>query len=73
MDDDLCRVGDVEVGRLLLCFGERLLVEHLGTVHVPPCEQQVLHLELDFLLPVLQPGGVVEVRALFIALNFLHT
>ena len=45
VDDDLGRSGDVEVGRLLLLrFSERLLVERVCTVQVPPGQQQVLNL-----------------------------
>lgn len=70
MDNDLGWEGNVEVGRLL---GDRLLVEHLCTVHVSPRQQQVLDLQFDSLLPVALPGGVVEVGTLMILLPFLYT
>ncbi len=72
MDDDLGWAGDVEVGGLL-GISERILVEHVRTVHVPPGQQQVLDLQLGSLLPVLRPGGVVEVRALIVFLPFVYT
>lgn len=70
MDDDFGRAGSVEVGGLL---GERLLVEGLCTVHVSPRQQQVLDLQLESLLPVAPPCGVVDVRALIVPLPFLYT
>lgn len=72
VDDDRGRAGRVEAGGLL-CVTERLLVEHVGAVHVSPGQQQVLDPQLDPLLPVLQPGGVVQVSALVISLPFLYT
>lgn len=72
MDDDLGRAGDIEEGGLL-CLGERLLIEHVCTVHVSPRQQQILDLQLDSLLPVLQPCSVVEVSTLNISLPLLYT
>lgn len=65
MDDDLCWVGHIEV-----CVVERLLPEHMSTVHVPPGEQQILDLQLQPLLSILLPGCVVQVSTLYV---FLYT
>lgn len=70
MDDDFGWAGGVEVGGR---HAERLLAEHLCTVHVAPCQQQVLDLQFDSLLLVLEPCGVVEVGTLLVSLLFLYT
>lgn len=72
VDDDLGRAGHVEVGGLL-CVSEGLLVERVRAVHVSPGHQQVPDPQLGSLLPILQPGGVVQVSALAISLPFPYS
>lgn len=69
MDDDLGGTRLAEVGGLL---SERLLVKQVGAVHVAPGQQQVPDVQPYSLLPILQPGGVVQVRALAIPLPLLY-
>lgn len=60
MDDDLGGTQLAEVGGLPL-ISERLLVKQVGAVHVAPGQQQVPDMQPYSLLPIPQPGGVVQV------------
>lgn len=71
MDDDFGWAGGVEVRSLRP--SERLVVEHLCTVHVFPGQQQVLDPQFDSVVSVLLPCGVVEVSTLIIPLTLLYT
>lgn len=65
VDDDLSGARYDKVGSLLwVC--DRLVGEGLRAVLILPGQQQILHLQLETLLPILPPGGVAQLGTLLL-------
>lgn len=65
VDDDLSGARHDKVGSLLwVC--DRLVGEGLRAVLILPGQQQILHPQLETLLPILPPGGVAQLGTLLL-------